>query len=258
MSGSPDELEGGRTLRALLALAGAAMMAFAAVTMVHFFEAAYPASLADAVFCTGDPSSPCARVARSPAASVFGIPIAWPGIALGGLVVATGLIASPRLTRTTRPLLAVNLVLTLLLLVYGSVILGALCSICLGWVASSVAAFAFAWLLGAASWDAPGWRRWTPSLPHLAVFGMAALVGGWLVHLYDGALERARSGGDASRVVAEFFALPPVPWPSEISPHWTVKSTDRFDEASIRVVEYADPLCPDCRLLHEQLEVLRD
>jgi protein-disulfide isomerase len=65
------------------------------------------------------------------------------------------------------------------------------------------------------------------------------------------------AGRDATaRVVAEFLSLPQVAAPSQLSPYWLVRSTDRFEDAPIHIVYYGDPLCSDCRVLFEQLEVL--
>jgi hypothetical protein len=76
------------------------------------------------------------------------------------------------------------------------------------------------------------------------------------MRLYHDARREAQSGGMAARAVAEFFRLPEVEAPSVLSPRWTVRSTGRFEGAPVRIVEYADPLCPDCRLLHAQMKQL--
>jgi protein-disulfide isomerase len=60
------------------------------------------------------------------------------------------------------------------------------------------------------------------------------------------------------RIVEQFYALPVVGDPSLISPFWTARSTERWEDAPIRIVEYADLLCPDCVFLFEQLEILAE
>src|SRR5690606_11433158 len=47
-----------------------------------------------------------------------------------------------------------------------------------------------------------------------------------------------------------------VPLPSELSPYWTVRSTARFEDAPIQIVEYVDPLCSDCQVMYAQLKAL--
>jgi hypothetical protein len=67
---------------------------------------------------------------------------------------------------------------------------------------------------------------------------------------------KAASHNTSARVVAEFLTLQPIPLPSELSPHWLVRSTEKFDGAPIHIVLYGDPLCSDCRVLFEQMKIL--
>lgn len=59
-----------------------------------------------------------------------------------------------------------------------------------------------------------------------------------------------------ARVVAQFMNLEPVKPPSQISRFWLVRSTDSFEDAPIHVVLFGDPLCSDCHVLFEQLQIL--
>ena len=67
----------------------------------------------------------------------------------------------------------------------------------------------------------------------------------------------AQSGGVGARAVKEYYRLEKVPDPSFISPFMVAQATDRFQDAPIRVIEYADFLCPDCLFMHEQLTRLK-
>jgi len=58
--------------------------------------------------------------------------------------------------------------------------------------------------------------------------------------------------------VNQFFNLPEVAWPSEISTYRTASATGAFEDAPIRVVEFADLLCSDCRYLNEQMVRLKE
>ena len=60
----------------------------------------------------------------------------------------------------------------------------------------------------------------------------------------------------ADRIVAQFLTLEAVPLPSRLSPYWLVRSTARFEDAPIHIVLYGDPLCSDCRVLFEQMQLL--
>jgi len=72
------------------------------------------------------------------------------------------------------------------------------------------------------------------------------------MRLYHDARQEAQRGGTATRIVRQYYSLAVVPMPSVISPYFVVKSTERFEDAPIRVIAYEDLLCPDCRLLAEQ------
>jgi len=60
----------------------------------------------------------------------------------------------------------------------------------------------------------------------------------------------------AMKVVKEYYSLAEVRNPSFISPFWTARASERFEDAPVRVVEYADFLCPDCLFLYKQLKQL--
>jgi protein-disulfide isomerase len=82
-------------------------------------------------------------------------------------------------------------------------------------------------------------------------------VGGYGFHEFHATKKQAQSGGAAARIVEQYFSLPTVKLPSTISPYWTARATERFEDAPIQVIEYADFLCPDCLYLSGQLEKLR-
>jgi protein-disulfide isomerase len=97
-----------------------------------------------------------------------------------------------------------------------------------------------------------------PSLKHVVVFAVITLAGGYGFSLFHTAKKEAQSGGVAARIVKQYFELPKVELPSTISPFYTARATERFEDAPIRIVEYADFLCSDCRYLNEQLVQLKE
>jgi hypothetical protein len=84
------------------------------------------------------------------------------------------------------------------------------------------------------------------------------LAGAYGFAEYRDARQDAQSGSIASRVVEEFYSLPEVAWPSFVSPYWTMRATENFEDAPIRIVEYVDLLCPDCLYLAEQMDRARE
>lgn len=92
----------------------------------------------------------------------------------------------------------------------------------------------------------------------LAVGVIAAVtVAGGFHQAYRATARELAAERASQSVVNQFFSLPLVPWPSEISPYYAVRSTERFEDAPIRIVEFVDPLCVDCRVLFAQLEELK-
>ncbi|MGC8745707.1 MAG: DsbA family protein [Candidatus Saccharicenans sp.] len=89
------------------------------------------------------------------------------------------------------------------------------------------------------------------------VIGILTIAGAYGFHLFYQAKKEAQLGGVATKIVKEFYSLQPVKNPSFISPFWTARATEEFEQAPIRIVEYADFLCPDCLFLFKQLERIK-
>lgn len=70
-------------------------------------------------------------------------------------------------------------------------------------------------------------------------------------------VREAAQEAETQKLVNQFFRLPVKGNPSFISPYWTARSTEVFEEAPIHIVEYADFLCPDCLYLDQQLKKLK-
>ncbi|UCG89305.1 MAG: thioredoxin domain-containing protein [Gemmatimonadota bacterium] len=101
-------------------------------------------------------------------------------------------------------------------------------------------------------------RRYSrPSVTHLATYAVFTLAGAYGFAQFTAAKQAAQSGAVAAGIVREFYELPTVTTPSFISPFWTARATERFEDAPIRVIEYADLLCPDCLYLAQQLDTLK-
>jgi predicted DsbA family dithiol-disulfide isomerase len=83
-----------------------------------------------------------------------------------------------------------------------------------------------------------------------------AVLGAYGLSVFYEKNKAAQFGTGPSRVVERFFSLPEVEWPSTISPYMVVQATERFEDATICVVTYADLLCGDCLLLYEQMKRL--
>ncbi len=251
-------------LRAARLGIGGGMGAAAALTMRHFYTARFPASIADAAACRADSFFSCGNSALAPVAMVHGVPIGFFGLMLGGLVALGAITPTRALERTTRGVVFLGAVLALALTVYSLVGLRSLCLTCTSYTLLALVAAALFWPGRRAREEAGAYAPsgfsplapFAPSLPHLVAFGGATLLGAWGASLYWDARVQARSGDAAARVVHQYFALDTVPPPSVLSPYWTMRSTARFQDAPIRIVEFGDLLCSDCRFFAAQLRRL--
>jgi len=92
----------------------------------------------------------------------------------------------------------------------------------------------------------------------LATFAVIVGVGAYGMAVFHAARRDAQSGGVSARIVRQYYSLETVKAPSLISPYWVAKATERFEDAPVRVVAYADLLCPDCKLLADQIAKLEE
>jgi uncharacterized membrane protein len=232
--------------RALSLVSGLGMMVFAALTVEHFFAANYPATIFAGSFCDINAFFNCDSSAYSPASQVFGVPIGTFGFAVGALVALGALFPSDRLERTNKTIALANVVGVVALLAFSLGYHRSLCLLCSGFYLFSILSAALFWRARAVPWI-------RPSLAVTATAAVAVGLGAYSMRLYHDARRDAQSGGAATRVVRQYYSLATVPLPSLVSPYWTVRATERFEDAPIRIVAYADLLCPDCKLLADQL-----
>jgi protein-disulfide isomerase len=141
------------------------------------------------------------------------------------------------------------------LLLFSIFYLKSLCLLCSGYYVFSLASFALFWKYSRD--DRPlRWLRFSPRFA--ATFAVLAFAGAWSFHVFHDAKKQAQSGDVARRIVRQYYALPEVKTPSLVSPYWIARSTPRFEDAPIHIVEYADFLCSDCLYMHAQLDRLKE
>jgi protein-disulfide isomerase/uncharacterized membrane protein len=229
--------------------AGAGMIAASAMTIRHFFNANFPGSIFKGSFCDISAFFNCDSSAFSSIAHFRGVPMGFFGLMAGALVVLGALFPSASFERTNKFLAYLNALGVVGLVGYSVFFLKSLCLLCGGYYVFSLLSFTLFWKYGL--------PLRLPSLKILAVAAIVLLAGAWGFHFFYGAKQQAQLGGVAMNVVQEFNGLAEVKDPSIISPYWSVRSTERFEDAPIRVVEYADFLCPDCLVLYHELKQLK-
>jgi uncharacterized membrane protein/protein-disulfide isomerase len=238
-------------------LCGAGMAVASVLTIDHFYAANYPTSIFKGSFCDINTFFNCDSSAYSGIADIGGVPLGFFGLLLGVLVMLGAVFPSVPFERTNKTLSLLNALGVIVLLLYSVIGLGSLCLLCSGFYFFSLASGSLFWRFGIDRREnlMASWFR--PSIKHLTTYALVAIAGGFGLSLYTEARQDAQSGGVAARAAKEFYNLEVVEWPSIISPFWTAKATEDFEEAPIRIVEYADLLCSDCLYLHEQLKRLK-
>jgi uncharacterized membrane protein/protein-disulfide isomerase len=237
--------------RILSFFSGLGMMAASILTIRHFFLANYPATIFQGSFCDISAFFNCDSSAFSVLSQVLGVPLGYFGLVLGLLVTLGAIFPSPAMERTNASLSLLNVLGVIGLATTSVFVLHSLCLFCSGYYLFSILSF----LLFALSGRGLG-RFLRPSLKLLAVLAVLTLAGAYGFQQYHQVKKEAQSGS-ALQVVKQYYELPLVQSPSLISPFWTAKATDRFEDAPLRVIEYVDFLCPDCLLLTQELDQLK-
>jgi uncharacterized membrane protein len=233
------------------------MVVFSILTIEHYYAANFPETIFEGSFCDISAFFNCDSSAYAGIAAIAGVPLGYFGMMVGLLVALGVVVPSVSFERTNKFISLINAVGVVALFVYAIFINRSLCLLCSGFYVFSLVSFFLFWRygLGGEGGIAAGWLR--PSFKLLTVFAVLGLSGTYGFAQYTEARRTAQSGGVAARAVAEFYNLEIVDWPSYVSPFWTVRSTENFEDAPVRIVEYGDLLCSDCLILYNQLMELK-
>ncbi len=251
-------LDGARWPRFLSFLSGIGMMAASLLTIRHYFMANFPESIFEGSFCDISAFFNCDSSAFSSISAILGVPMGYFGLIVGALVALGALFPTERFERTNAFIALLNMLGVIALFLYTVFILGSLCLLCTGYYLFSILSFLLFWIYGIGRekkrLPIPDLH---PSFKMLVTFAVITALGAYgMMSLHD-AKEEARLG-ISMRIVKQFYDLPEVGDPSFISPYWTIRSTDDFYAAPIRIIEFADFLCPDCLFLEDQIKRLSE
>lgn len=241
-------MNGVRLPRILSFVSGLGMMAAAILTIRHFFIANYPESIFQGSFCDISAFFNCDASVFSSLSQIMGVPLGFFGLIVGALVALGALFPSEDFEKTNTFIGLLNGLGVIGLLAYSVFVLRSLCLFCSGYYLFALLSLFLFWRFGLG--------RFRPSIKMLATFACITVLGAYGMIAYHDARRDAQAAA-VMRVVNQYFELPEVGDPSFISPYWTARATDVFEEAPIRIVEYVDFLCPDCLFLTQQLDRLK-
>jgi len=252
-------LNGKPALRFLSFATGIGMIYSSILTVQHYFAANFPETIWEGSICDINAFFNCDSSAFSMISQVWGVPLGYFGLIVGGLVCLGVVFPSVEFERSNKAIALLNAIGVVALFFFSVLYIGSLCLLCTVYYIFSLVSFGLFWKYGIDG-DKPGLlaKYLQPSVKYLVTFAVITLVGAYGFALYHDARADAASGGVATRIVDQYFSLPVVGDPSFISPFWTARSTENWEDAPIRVIDFADLLCPDCLYLNEQLERLAE
>jgi len=245
--------------RMLSFLFGVGMMYASLMTIQHYFAANFPTSIYEGSICDINAFFNCDSSAFSSIAQFGGVPMGYFGLIVGALVSLGALFPSPAFERTNKSIALLNGIGVVALFLYSVAWLGSLCLLCTAYYVFSLLSLGLFWRFGVDRGEGSLVARFgRPSLKHVAAAAVIVAFGAYGFVSFHAAKEDAQTGGVANRIVDQYFELPIVAEPSIISPYWSVRATENFEDAPIRIVEYGDLLCSDCRFLVQQIDQLKE
>jgi uncharacterized membrane protein/protein-disulfide isomerase len=251
-------MDGFRWPRILSVFSGIGMMAASLLTIRHFFLANYPETIFEGSFCDISVFFNCDSSAFSSISQVWGIPIGYFGLIVGALVTLGVFFPSESFERTNTFIAFLNTLGVIGLFIYSVFFLGSLCLLCTGFYIFSILSFILFWRFGFGRSQGSLFSRFfRPSLKILLTVACISVLGAYGMVQYHQAKKDAQAAVSL-RIVKQFRELPVVGNPSFISPYWTVRSTEIFEEVPIQVIVFSDFLCPDCLFLTQQLDKLKE
>lgn len=234
-------------------LSGLGMAVFSALAMHHFYAANYPAGIFQGEFYDVSQHFNCDSFDYSALSQIATVPLAYFGLVAGCVVCLGALSPSGARARVTRFLCLANVVGASILLVVSIIQLSTVCWLWSGYCLFSIFSVAILYKHDSAVGPNGFWHRWlSPPPKHLAAVAVLTALGAFGFRAFAQAKEEA----SINRAVNAYFSLARVNLPSLISPYWTARSTDRFEDAPIQIIEYSDLICDNSFYTEQQLQRL--
>ncbi len=241
-------LEGLTTRNMLFIVNAVAMIAVGLYLTNHFYEVLYPKNLGgSSSLCNISNFFNCDAATYSKLSNISGIPISFFGIVVGLLFLISSLMPSESLEKTSSAVAKYNFIGCIALFIFSLGALGSLCPFCTVYYLFSGVAFFLTWKYAIPSW--------VPDLKVAALWGGLLMIGSFFMYQNTKGKEEFTSKMSAS-VVEQFRSLAVLGEPDWESPYKIHSSTEKYQDAPIRITVFSDFQCPFCKMVAEQMPEL--
>lgn len=229
-------------------LVGLGMVIASAYLTKHFFQLHFPEGLANQdTLCNINGFWGCDKAALSPLGSILNVPTSLFGLIIGVMVMAISFIGSEAFEKTGKFIAGLNLIGCLVLLGYSLFILKGLCPFCtVYYVMSGILFFLYH------KYSDLGCR---PEVKPLGIYAVLILVPSLaMANYYSGKKEKESSL--SQQYINQFNSLKTYGDPAIPSEFMIYSSTEKFEDAPIRISVFSDFQCPYCQMVGKQMTEL--
>lgn len=213
----------------------------------HYYEVNFPTGLNEGSLCDINSYFNCDASTNSVISNIAGIPLSVFGLLFSLNILISCIFPSENYERFNHLLSKVNAVGCIGLLIFTVTVLGSLCPFCsIYWVAS---------ILIALLYHKKGLEIGGPDIQTLGITtGLSlVLIGGYAWSINKKEKKQLRM---TSALINQFRGLPAVKEPS--SPHKIYMSTEKFEDAPLRISMFSDFQCPACKGVSDILPDLKE
>lgn len=213
----------------------------------HYFDIRFPTQGLEGAKSLCDLSGffNCDAATFSSVSNIFGVPIAFFGLAIGTSGLIGSIFPSKEFEETNLSLLLINIFGCIALFLYSLIKLGSLCPFCtLYYVLTAINLF----ILLKYRTE----KLFKPNLKILSLLAIPTIIGSGLMIYNGNDLEKKQLALSAS-VIDQFYKLPNLGVPQLDSPFKIISSSEKFTDAPIQVSVFSDFQCPFCQILSKQI-----
>jgi len=240
-------LNGLTTPNVIYLLISVAMIIVSGYLTNHFYEAHFPTGLTGDSFCSINEFWGCDKASLSAFGSIFNVPTAFFGIIIGVVGIFANIFPSEGSEKTAKTLIYVNAIGCIVLFAYSLISLGGLCPMCTVYYVLSIVA---AVLFMKNSSISLGFE-----IKPLVLIAIITIVPAITMSNHFSS-KMASQSSLSGQYITQFFKLGEPGDPRMESPYKIYKSTEKFEDAPIRLSIFSDFQCPFCQVVSDNVHNL--